>query len=312
MAKKAPGYSFNNMRGLMETISKKTAIRIENEVKKKTFIDTDIYMLNALLSKSITKGGLSKNRITIFVGEESVGKSYICYNIARNAQRKEKYNVIYIDTEFSIELADLEDFGIDISPERFMLIRSNKVEDLKVMLTQFLDELKEQKLKGVDIGNTIIFLDSIGQLASNKEVEDAKEGKNKADMTRAKAIKSLFRIINSDLGYLDIPMVCTNHQYMCVTEDTEILKSDGTYDEIKNLNVGELVKTLDGDKPIIDIVEYNNSVVMEIVLDDGEKITCTKNHKFLVLEEWNQDEDDACWKSAENLNKNDFILAIDD
>ena len=30
-----------------------------------------------------------------------------------------------------------------------MLIRSNKVEDLKFMLTQFLDGLKEQKLKAV-------------------------------------------------------------------------------------------------------------------------------------------------------------------
>lgn len=215
MAKqKTPGFSFTDMRELMDTISKKTAILIENEVKEKTYIDTDIYMLNALLSKSILKGGVSKNRITIFVGEESVGKSYLCYNIARNAQRKENANVIYIDTEFSIELSDLEQFGIDISPEKFMLIRSNKVEDLKFMLTQFLDGLKEQKLKGVDIGKTIIFLDSIGQLASNKEVEDAKVGSNKSDMSRAKAIKSLFRIINSDLGYLEIPLICTNHQYM--------------------------------------------------------------------------------------------------
>ncbi len=211
---KTPGFSFTDMRGLMETISKKTAIIIENDNKEKTYIDTDIYMLNALLSKSILKGGVSKNRITIFVGEESVGKSYLCYNIARNAQKNENASVIYIDTEFSIELSDLQQFGIDVSPEKFMLIRSNKVEDLKFMLTQFLDGLKEQKLKGVDIGKTIIFLDSIGQLASNKEVEDAKEGKNKADMSRAKAIKSLFRIINSDLGFLDIPLVCTNHQYM--------------------------------------------------------------------------------------------------
>lgn len=224
---KAPGFSFKDMRGLMETVSKKTAIFIENEVKAKTWIDTDIYMLNALLSKSILNGGLSKNRITIFVGEESVGKSYLCYNIARNAQKKENYNVIYIDTEFSVELSELENFGIDISPEKFMLIRSNKVEDIKFMLTQFLDALKEQKMKGIEIDKTIIFLDSIGQLASVKEVEDAKEGKNKADMSRAKAIKSLFRIINSDLGFLDIPMVCTNHQYMSQDLFPKAIQSGG-------------------------------------------------------------------------------------
>lgn len=224
---KSPGFSFKDMRGMMETISKKTAIVIEEKVKEKTWIDTDIYMLNALLSKSILNGGISKNRITIFVGEESVGKSYLCYNIARNAQKKENYNVIYIDTEFSVELGDLEQFGIDISPERFMLIRSNKVEDIKFMLSQFLDGLKQQKMKGVEIDKTIIFLDSIGQLASVKEVEDAVEGKSKADMSRAKAIKSLFRIINSDLGYLDIPMICTNHQYMSQDLFPKAIQSGG-------------------------------------------------------------------------------------
>jgi len=313
MAKKSgsASFSFNDMRSMMETISKKTAISIEKDKKVKTYIDTDIYMLNALLSKSITHGGLPKNRITIFVGEESVGKSYLCYNIARNAQRKENYNVIYIDTEFSIELGDLEQFGIDISPERFMLIRSNKVEDLKIMLTQFLDGLKEQKLKGIDIDKTIIFLDSIGQLASNKEVEDAKEGKNKADMSRAKAIKSLFRIINSDLGYLDIPMVCTNHQYMCVFGDAEVCKSDGSVEKIINLKIGDYVKTLDGDKIIENIFEYDNCDVLEIEMEDGEIIKCTPNHKFLVKENWSSDEDNTCWKCAFELSENDFILAIE-
>lgn len=312
MAKKSgsASFSFNDMRSMMETISKKTAISIEKDKKVKTYIDTDIYMLNALLSKSILHGGLSKNRITIFVGEESVGKSYLCYNIARNAQKKENYNVIYIDTEFSIELSDLEQFGIDITPERFMLIRSNKVEDLKIMLTQFLDGLKEQKLKGIDIDKTIIFLDSIGQLASNKEVEDAKEGKNKADMSRAKAIKSLFRIINSDLGYLDIPLVCTNHQYMCCHGDTNLTMSDNTIKNIKELKVGDMVKTLDGDKPIENVFIYENSPIMQIELENGEIIKCTPNHKFLVTDEWTEDEYASCWKSADELTEDDYIIGI--
>lgn len=215
MAKKSgtPNLSFKEMREMMETISQKTSIVIEKQTKERTYIDTNIYILNALLSKSILHGGISKNRLTIFAGEESVGKSYLCYNIAKSAQ-KEGYNVIYIDTEFSIELDQLEEFGLDISPNRFMLIRSNKVEDIKIMLAQFLDQLKEKKQNGIDIDKTILFLDSIGQLASSKEIEDAIEGKNKTDMSRAKAIKSLFRIITADLGYLEIPFVATNHIYM--------------------------------------------------------------------------------------------------
>lgn len=226
MAKKNADFSFKDMRGMMENISKKTSILIENDIKEKTYIDTSIYMLNALLSKSILKGGVPKNRFTVFAGEEAVGKSYLCYNIARNAQ-KEGYSVIYIDTEFSIELSELEDFGVDISKDKFMLIRSNKVEDLKMMLAQSLDQLKEQKIKGVNIDKTIIFLDSIGQLASNKEVQDAVDGKNKIDMSRAKAIKSLFRIITADLGFLEIPLVATNHIYMSQDLFPKAIQSGG-------------------------------------------------------------------------------------
>jgi len=211
MAKKKTTFSFADMQKTMGVISKKAGILIDTDITERTYINTDIYMLNALLSKSIY-GGVSDNRMTVFAGPEAVGKSYLCYNIARNAQKIGK-NVIYIDTEFSIELSELTDFGIDVSPEKFMLIRSNKVEDIKLMMAQFLDTLKQEKIAGNNIAETIVFLDSIGQLASNKEVEDAIDGKNKVDMSRAKAIKSLFRIINADLGYLNIPLICTNHTY---------------------------------------------------------------------------------------------------
>jgi hypothetical protein len=59
----------------------------------------------------------------------------------------------------------------------------------------------------------IIILDSIGNLASKKEVDDSIEGKSVADMTRAKQIKSLFRMITPHLTIKDIPMVVVNHTY---------------------------------------------------------------------------------------------------
>ena len=98
---------------------------------------------------------------------------------------------------------------------------------------------------------------------------------------------------------------------MCVSEDTEILKSDGTYDQIQNLSVGDFVKTLDGDKKVEDLFIYNNCEVLEIELEDGEILKCTPNHKFLVKEEWTTDENDSCWKSACELITNDIILAIE-
>jgi hypothetical protein len=71
------------------------------------------------------------------------------------------------------------------------------------------------QLGEVTRGDKVIFLiDSIGNLASKKEVEDALNEKSAADMTRAKQIKSLFRMITPHLTLKDIPMVVVNHTYM--------------------------------------------------------------------------------------------------
>jgi hypothetical protein len=71
-----------------------------------------------------------------------------------------------------------------------------------------------QQLQDVNRGDKlIIILDSIGNLASKKEVEDALEGKSVADMSRAKQVKSLFRMVTPHLNIKDISMVVVNHTY---------------------------------------------------------------------------------------------------
>jgi RecA/RadA recombinase len=205
--------SSNPIFDMLENISKSTAIILEKDDGDQSYIDTGVYIFNALMSGSILHGGIPTNTITVLAGDPQTGKSFILYNVARNAQ-KEGYFVIFIDTEQSVNKNKLKSFGIETDNSKLALIRSNNVEDLKITLTKIISNLKEQKLAGKPIQKTIILLDSIGQLASQKEIDDANEGKVKADMSRAKAIKSLFRIINSDLGYLEIPLVATNHIYM--------------------------------------------------------------------------------------------------
>ena len=207
----AKSISVTQLSSLIDKISDETKIIIEND-EKQEFIGTGVYILNALLSKSIREGGVPADRITIFAGEPNTGKSYVLYNIARNAQKAGFY-VLFIDTEHSVSRDSLKNFGIDPGVDKLKLVSSNNIEDLKFFLTKFLDGLKKEKMDGAEIPKIIILLDSIGQLASDKEKSDALEGKIKTDMTRAKAIKQMFRIINSDLGYLRIPMVATNHTY---------------------------------------------------------------------------------------------------
>ena len=56
-------------------------------------------------------------------------------------------------------------------------------------------------------------IDSIGNLASKKELEDALSEKSVADMSRAKALKGLFRMSTPYLKMKNIPLIAVNHTY---------------------------------------------------------------------------------------------------
>jgi RecA/RadA recombinase len=211
--KEVKKFEFSKVGNILDNIAKSLPIVIEKEVKEKKFISTGCYILDSALSAKLIGGGVATNRITAFAGESGSGKSFLAYSVSKSAQ-KDGYCVIYIDTEQAIDLEDLPKFGIDNSLDKFRLIRSNKVEDVNMLLTQLLDELKTQKLDGVELPKLMIVLDSLGQMASNKEKNDLLKGDIKQDMTKAKALGSMFRSINTDLGYLDIPMIVCNHTYL--------------------------------------------------------------------------------------------------
>ena len=214
MAKKeVKKFEFSKVGTILDNIGKSIPIQIEKEIKERKFLSTGVYLLDACLSGKLLNGGISTNRISCVAGESGAGKSFICYSVAKNAQRQ-GYSIIYIDTEQSIDLEDLPNYGIDNSLEKFRLIRSNKVEDVNMLLTQLLDDLKEQKIAGYELPKLLIVIDSLGQMASNKEKEDLLAGNIKQDMTKAKALGSMFRSINTDLGFLDIPLLVANQTYM--------------------------------------------------------------------------------------------------
>lgn len=212
--KEVKRFEFSKVGTILDNIAKSTPILIEKELKERNYISTGNYLLDAALSAKLVGGGILGGRIFGLLGESGAGKSFIAYSICKSAQRKQDYSVIYIDTENSIDIEGISKMGIDNSPDKFRLIRSNKVEDINITLTQLLDELKNQKMAGYEIPKILIVLDSIGMMSSNKEKEDLLKGAMKQDMTRAKGLNALFRSISSDLGYLDIPMVCCNHTYL--------------------------------------------------------------------------------------------------
>lgn len=210
--KETKKFEFSKVGSIMDDIAKTVSIKIEKDIKEKTFISTGCYLLDAALSARLIGGGFQTGRIFGLVGESGCGKSFIAYSASRSAQ-KAGYSVIYIDTENSIDLEGITKFGIDISNDKFMLVRTNKVEDVNITLTKLLDPLLEAKKDGYETPKILIVLDSIGMMSSNKEKEDLLKGDIKQDMTRAKSLNALFRSISSDLGYLDIPFLVAGHTY---------------------------------------------------------------------------------------------------
>jgi RecA/RadA recombinase len=144
------------------------------------------------------------------MGDPGTGKSFVCLNVAREAQKK-GYDVIYCDTEGAIDKSSAIKFGIDSNKVRYQPIKT--VTEFQTFVTNLLELVKKAKEDGAD-PKILLILDSLGMLSTDKELNDAVSGKNAADMgAKAKELRKLFRVITLDLTAAKIPLVCTNHVY---------------------------------------------------------------------------------------------------
>lgn len=179
-----------------------------NEFSEVTdWIPTGNYLLNAQLSGTLF-GGIANNRSMGIAGDPQTGKSFLCMNIVREAQRKD-YNVIYCDTEGAIDKSGAKKFGIDTNRVRYQPIKT--ISDFKVFVANLVDKVKAYRKDGADPKIALV-LDSLGMLSTDKETGDALKGKSAMDMgIRSKELRSLFRVITLDLTAVKIPLICTNH-----------------------------------------------------------------------------------------------------
>ena len=170
---------------------------------KKDMIQTSVPMINVALGGSID-GGLTPG-LTMLAGPSKHFKTGFSLLLASAFLKKyEDGVVLFYDSEFGTPQSYFETFGIDLDSVIHTPITD--VEELKH------DIMKQ--LKDIERGDKVfILVDSIGNLASKKEVEDALDGKSVADMTRAKQLKSLFRMVTPHLSLKDIPMAVVNHTY---------------------------------------------------------------------------------------------------
>ena len=170
---------------------------------EKDMVPTDVPMVNVALSGSVD-GGLAPG-LTVLAGPSKHFKTSFALLMAGAYMKKYPDSVmLFYDSEFGSPQSYFEQFGFDTS--RVLHTPITNVEELKFDLIGQLENLDRND-------KVIVVIDSIGNLASKKEMEDTLNEKSVADMSRAKALKGLFRMATPYLAMKNIPLLAVNHTY---------------------------------------------------------------------------------------------------
>lgn len=212
------------MSALMDKIKKNTTIMGTAMLKEskifsnKDMISTPVPMINVALGGDID-GGLTPG-LTVLAGPSKHFKTL--FALVMGAAFLKKYEdgvILFYDSEFGTPIKYFESLNIDMGR-----VVHTPITDIELLKQDVMVQLK-----GLDRKDKVmIIVDSVGNLASKKEVDDALDGKTVVDMTRAKAMKSLFRMVTPHLTIKDIPMVTINHTYQTMEMFSKAVVSGGT------------------------------------------------------------------------------------
>ena len=209
---------------IMDKLKKNSKIKTTAVLEKSVFfqekdiVTTEVPMINVALSGDV-EGGMSSG-LTVLAGPSKHFKTSFALLMA-SAYLKEHEDAVllFYDSEFGSPQSYFESFGIDTS--RVLHTPITDVEQLKFDLVGQLDNIER--------GDKVcIVIDSIGNLASKKELEDALNEKSVADMSRAKALKGLFRMVTPYLTMKNIPLLAVNHTYQEIGLFPKAVVSGGT------------------------------------------------------------------------------------
>ena len=194
---------------IMDKLKKNSKVKTTSVLSESQFfndkdmIPTDVPMINVALSGSID-GGLAPG-LTVLAGPSKHFKTSFALKMAGAYLKKYPESILlFYDSEFGSPQSYFETFGIDTN--RVLHTPVMNIEELKFDLINQLEQIDRKD-------NVVVVIDSIGNIASKKELEDAINEKSVADMSRAKQLKSLFRMSTPYLTMKDIPLIAINHTY---------------------------------------------------------------------------------------------------
>jgi RecA/RadA recombinase len=316
MVKKKDEFTFDDINKELSQINPLGSVMEHSEFSEVTeWIDTGNYALNAALSGSLF-GGWPNNRSSAICGPSGTGKTYLALNSVRTAQEM-GYNIIFYDSEAAVDRPLMKKFGIDTERVNYQPV--NTVQDFRTSITTLTNRMQDAKQSGVKLPKMMVVLDSAGNLATQKEIDDAISGSEKSDMTRAKLLKSTFRIIQTPLAHLKIPFLFTNHTYQtqdfisqqvagggCLVPGSLVLLADGTLKKIEDIKKGDCVETLMGGKEIEEIWTFDKKTY-EVEFENGEVVKCSDRHRFYIGNEDDDPLDDKNWVYAKDLVEGDEV-----
>ena len=175
--------------------------------EKETVI-TPIPLINIALAGDVD-GGLRSGLTSIAGPSRHFKSSYALLMAAAYLKKYADAIILFYDSEFGSPQKYFQSFGIDV--DRVLHIPITNIEELKFDIMQKFDNKNEDGIKRGD--HVFVLIDSVGNLASAREADNAIEGNSAQDMTRAKELKSLWRLITPHLNLKNIPMLAIQHTY---------------------------------------------------------------------------------------------------
>jgi hypothetical protein len=244
---------------ILDKIKKNSSIKDSAILAKSKFfnskdmISTPVPIINVALSGSLD-GGLTPG-LTMWAGPSKHFKTAFSLLMAKSYMDKYPESaLLFYDSEFGTPQSYFKSFGID--PERVLHTPLTDIEQLKFDIMKQLTELERSD-------KLIIIVDSIGNLASKKEVEDALSENSASDMSRAKQIKSLFRMVTPHLSIKDIPLIVVNHTYKTMEKFAKDIVGGGTGSYYSADNIFILGRQQDKDEKTKEILGYDFIINVE-------------------------------------------------
>lgn len=224
---------------------------------EKEIIQTDIPAINIALSGDLD-GGLRPGLLSLAAPSRHFKSNFALMMAAAYIKKHPDAIILFYDSEFGSNETYFAAFNI--SAEKVLHIPITTIEELMSDLSAKLDNKNDDGIKRGD--KVFILVDSIGNLSSLKEAENAAVNHIVADVgIRAKMLKSFYRIITPHLTLKNIPMVAVQHVYQTMETYSRSVMSGGTGGMLSSDNVWIIGKSQEKDGT--DLVGYNFNINIE-------------------------------------------------